>query len=451
MKYRYRARRRRGSVLILMAMLMFVFFAVAALVIDLGLVWVSQSRMTSAADSASLEGLRWRDQFPDTVTDPYAYVVAGGGDPTNAADVSAARDRARRDAAAGLASIQFADNDPPQPRDERFGAGPIFLQEPGTISTPELNAGAILLPGNPTVYKPRLQSNDGLNLENGDIVAGLYDSDINVSHREGAVIGADPFSREDFAVSAAADAPASASLLVRMRHSRDEAVAGVASTGPAIPYLFGRGAFLPGTANAYGYAPRRDGITVRATAIANTAPAVYVGLPIVSAAVQGVGPIAFTRGFWENSLPPVDDAGDGTAVPFVLSGTSVIAASGPAGMLLASNLQTIGAVPVVGAASLPTSFRGYFPIVQQVPSGAMLVIGFGWAEVDMTGGTGSVIKVSKAGGAIAPRNASADLRLAWPALGPPVLSEADRTAVRNANATLKDPLLVPVLVRATGN
>src|SRR5580704_11374708 len=100
-----RTRLRKGSTLVFAAILLFVLFATAALAIDLGLAQVTRSRMTSAADSAALEGLRWRDQFPDTVTDPDAYVIAQGGDPSNPADVAAARDRARRAAAANLASL----------------------------------------------------------------------------------------------------------------------------------------------------------------------------------------------------------------------------------------------------------------------------------------------------------------------------------------------------------
>lgn len=446
------ARDRRGSVLVFAAILSFVVFALAGLVVDLGLAWVTQSRMTSAADSAALEGLRWRDQFPDTVSDPNAYVIAGGGDPSSATDMAAARDRARRAAAAGLASIQFAGASLTQPGSERFGAGPLFIHQSGTIGPPELNAGETLLPGSPTVYKPQLQSNAAGNLDSGDIVAGSYNSDVTVSHREGATApGSNQFTRQDFAVSAPADAPGSSSLLVRMRHSHDPAVAGAASTGPAIPYLFSRGAFLPGYASANGYAPRRDGITVRATAIANAAPVVYAGSAIDSAGVAGVGLVALTRDFWENALPPMDDSGQPAAVRVSVTGTSLNGTNGPVGILLAAIVQSIGAVPVAGNPTLPPTFSGYVPIYDVDPEGAIRVIGFGWAEVDISGETGSVTKLSKAGGAIAPRNASADLRFAWPTLGPPALSNTDRAYVRGANARFKDPLLAPVLVRSTAN
>ena len=52
---------RRGYVMVFIAMMMLAFFGVAALVIDMGMVRLTQQQMQSATASASAEGLRFRD------------------------------------------------------------------------------------------------------------------------------------------------------------------------------------------------------------------------------------------------------------------------------------------------------------------------------------------------------------------------------------------------------
>ena len=61
---------RRGYVLVMVAMLAFAFFALAALVIDMGMVRLTQRQMQSATDSAALEGLRFRDGIPSVLWPP---------------------------------------------------------------------------------------------------------------------------------------------------------------------------------------------------------------------------------------------------------------------------------------------------------------------------------------------------------------------------------------------
>src|SRR5436853_621049 len=95
---------RRDSVLPPFALLLFVIFAFAALVIDMGFVFLTRRQMQTAVDAAALEGLRKRD------------------DPALAA---AARDAARRQAASNLTALVFDDNLNPGDGDPlNLGAGP---------------------------------------------------------------------------------------------------------------------------------------------------------------------------------------------------------------------------------------------------------------------------------------------------------------------------------------
>jgi hypothetical protein len=104
----------------------------------------------------------------------------------------------------------------------------------------------------------------------------------------------------------------------------------------------------------------------------------------------------------------------------------------------------------IGTATLPAAtFSGYFPIVATVTSGNTYVVGFGWAQVTIS--NGAVTAVTKlaqlgAGGSIAPVNASADVRFAWPTLG--ILPAQDLADVHFATANLADAVLAPVLVRS---
>ena len=52
---------RSGAILLLFALLTFVFFAIAGLVIDVGLANLAQAQMQVAVDTAAIEGCRWRN------------------------------------------------------------------------------------------------------------------------------------------------------------------------------------------------------------------------------------------------------------------------------------------------------------------------------------------------------------------------------------------------------
>jgi hypothetical protein len=59
-----RARARQaGTALVLFAVLVFALLGIAALTVDMGMASLSQSQMQTAADTASLEGVRLRDFY----------------------------------------------------------------------------------------------------------------------------------------------------------------------------------------------------------------------------------------------------------------------------------------------------------------------------------------------------------------------------------------------------
>lgn len=281
-----------------LALLLFAWFALVALSVDLGLVSLTRVQMQTAVDASAIEGMRLR----------------------NLRDDGYASDCLRRIAARDLVARTFDDDGDPANGDPRqFGAGPLIDMTPGL--TP-LDAGRTFSLPDPRAYKPRLEFNLG-NLPHGDFVDGRYDPTADQSPAAGLEEDA-AYARPDFAPAPGWDtaslppcpaempAPGAEPLsgqggllsadheafLARLRRTPDrdglDAVPGVSSGAPALPLLFGRGA-------AVGAAPdgvpsiRRDGIVVRATAIARSRPALRVGLPPADGRVPGALDFAVTR------------------------------------------------------------------------------------------------------------------------------------------------------------
>jgi hypothetical protein len=358
---------RRGYVLILFAMLLFAILGLAALVIDLGMARLTQRQMQTAVQSAALEGLRFRDGFPPSVlTDPtfqqLATSVVGAPLPTdpynpydsqwqqwidliNGSSTTAMqnRDTLRREMASQIVWQTFDGDfninvnlDTPNPlvSEEQIGAGAVFSTTGGYGSDPTLAASQTLGVGDAAVGQPyrtfqpkrsdgtrglELNTNDDLN---GDMVAGTYGAWVNGTFVNDDVQdffvapGEDPmsYSRQDFQprqdLSPGAGVSAQ-SFLVRMRRTRNyggnDLIPDVSSTGPTLPFLFGRGSTIhkdTSSANTTDYSPREQGISVRATAIADTSPTrlvISVGSPVqsgVSTSVEGVSDIAVHQGYY---------------------------------------------------------------------------------------------------------------------------------------------------------
>lgn len=297
-----RHERRSGAVLLLVALFALALFGIAGLVLDVGQAWLAHRSMQMAVDPAAIEGLRWRDWAQD----------GGRGDEPQT------RDALRRAAASLVASLPFDDDlyaDDVGPADDPygFGAGVVLdLEYEGSSQVmEELGAGMQIRLPDPPVYKPRASNFSPLtpfglefNLVNnqiGDMVAGDY---LGLADPLRPGLENRVYSRNDFTPTIQGDRLASASapsFLVRMRRSRDrwalDSVPQVSSTGPPIRFLWALGSGLRGDPDE-SYDPRREGLTVRATAIATEKRAWLVGGIHYERDLPGAG-FALERSFWD--------------------------------------------------------------------------------------------------------------------------------------------------------
>jgi hypothetical protein len=495
-------------------LIVFALFGVAAAVIDTGLVVLTRVQMQNAADAAAVEGVRLRNlEDPEfsalfeadcwrrfsasrVVSWTFDSLVAGPEDgledcPESALKAADPMEHPTRGAPGDLVQL---------------GAGPD-LALPGGVG--DWNAMELIGLNDPRVYKPTLQLNQTGNLPEGDLVSGRV-PDLAL----GDPFPFDPFDptppegpspqhpdfaeyeRADFVPLSAVDPTATGPLtdplfLVRLRRTNDvlglDNVAEVSSAGAALPLLFGRGTTIGKDPDA-DYSPRRDGITVRATAIARERPAMRVGT--CDPPCLGALPFVIDRAFWEEPscwdstfTTEVQIAGGGeltapeapspchhvgafvkedatdpeTAVTLSCYGTQVVT-SLPYGLPRRS-LPTVGQlVALVEPDGLATQL-GYAPLVEPLdrldpldPESPQLcrVVGFGLVRLLV----GGVLTLTKFPNRIAPANATAHLVGGLP--GELVFAGTEAIeAVLNANQSLADPdidpqdraLFVPVLWR----
>lgn len=488
-----------------LALLVFAIFAVLALVIDVGLARVTQAGMQNAADSAAIEGLRRRDvgvvnpANGQTVNDPFAS------------------DCQRRTAAYRVTSWTFDDDFDTTDGDAayNFGAGPLIDLTGGQTN---LHANETMsVPERGPVYDPQLQFNQQ-NHVYGDMVSGRFCYSADPLPSEGiaysdpdAVVcteqqrGEGAYARSDFnpapssplppssltGCPAADDAPPdpwpiggtgsisnvqNSAFLVRLRRSNEftdldaQTEEGVATSGPAIPFLFGRGTLMHGDDSAYAYSPRRDGITVRATAIAQARPALRVGLPMASPAEPGVMPVAFADTFVQTLNAATTQVTINPANGLVCRGTTC------AGVTPATSVgrfvdaltdptrarwrlvSTVGQ-PLPGATAMACApnmaFSGFGPVYSQMASGATRIVGF--SRIDVTRdparpgpANACAMVVARGASLVAAANATAVVSggLPLPAGTPAAeLTELlDKNLVRNG-AVNYAPVLAPVLAR----
>ncbi len=255
---------RGGAILLQVSFLLLVLMGLLAVVIDLGIARASQTFLQAGADAAALEGLRLRDSIP--------------GDPVGS-------DLTRRMAASRAASLVYDEDLDPMTGPDAFvlGAGPQF--ETG-VQGVDMPAGGLLVGQGP--YLPVLQDNVTANEVHGDLVAGTFTENPGAPqwHAETSA-----YLRTDFAPSAAADSPTSDAFLARIRRTNDlqglDNQPRISSSGPTLPFLFGLGSGVLTTDDANVYDPRRDGITIRATSIADARPVVAAG--VKGPLVNGIG------------------------------------------------------------------------------------------------------------------------------------------------------------------
>lgn len=486
--------------LVQVALIVFALCAMLSLLIDLGYARMTQASMQNAADTAALEGLRKRN---------VGVVV----NPATGARVDDAfgSDCLRRASANRFVRWTFDDDfsvtngDPDQ-----FGAGPIIdLTDPIT----ELDAGGTVQVTEARAYKPDLQLNQQ-NAVHGDMVSGQF------------VYSAEPGASEDFAyartdftprpngpppppslpVCPPADEPVpvpwpappnpnqvlgvnDTAFLVRLRRSNDlrgfdgQTEPGVATSGPSLPLTFGKAALISGDPSST-YSPRRDGLTVRATAIAEVRPALQVGLPQASTtpALQGVTPFALLDACVQNLNPPpppnlngypvtINPAtGSIMASSLMCTGTGTTAATAVIGRfvdnltdptrsrwLLVSTVGRTLPAPTPVACAAITPFAGYGPVYSQMStSGANRIIGFtriGLIPDPIRPTDPCAKRITRGASVVAASNATANLigGLPLPVGAQPAevaeLVDKNLQNLARPGVVTYGPVLVPVLVR----
>lgn len=410
----------------IVAMLLFGVMGLGALVIDMGLVRLTQDQMQVGVDPAALEGLRRRDARNEA------------GEPLG--------DAVRREAASLMASFVYDDDlDPVNVPTQPFilGAGPELTLSDGIT---EFNASQVItLPVSPT-YRPTLETNIA-NHVHGDMVAGTF-----VPPAFGTPVVEDAmYGRNDFIPSEPADSSTANAFLVRLRRTNDfdglDNQAGVSASGGPIPLLLGQGSmtstFDPDSPHRYHV--RMHGFTVRATAVADARPALRVGFPQPTGVppIEGALPFALDVTLWNGLVVgqsvtlAVDDAGTISGNGLSVAGRFTPPPPDPAAV------TTVGQAVIPAAPIVHAERTGYVPIYQVLDEGGApveRVIGFG--HLAAAGSPGEVI-VTRLPGLLAPINATRHLSGWVPVLPDPT----EWATVLAANRVLADPVLAPVLVR----
>ena len=432
---------RSGNVLVLFAFLVFAALSMAALVVDIGTARLTQMQMQTVADSAALTGLRYRDDIPAawqpstgyTPNLPAGLVAACGPQPSSTYDPTNAQwqvwiNAARRFTAGQIVADTFDDDLNPSDGDPmQFGAGPI-IDFSGNVGDSSLAAGQLITVPSPAVYKPNLQANTS-NVADGDLVAGTYgwnqayqNANPTATQDEGA-----DYSRRDFVPDNPTGSVAETGFLVRLRRSNENFTSstGVASNGPALSFLFGRGSLMARSSSNPTDLTVASGITVRAAAIAaagsaslGTSGGTTTTVPyghVLSAGpadtvdiIRGVAPFGLTATYWSSLNNSANQTG-GQDAPTVNPSTGIITSSLPPQPGAASNpntveagvagtnqtaLVTIGQIYTAAGNDSPLgaspTLLVYVPIYDTIGTTARTIVGFGFVQWTYTTGQLSV-------------------------------------------------------------
>lgn len=234
----------------------------------------------------------------------------------------------------------------------------------------DLNLSANLVLETPSVYQPVLELNDA-NEVHGDMVAGTYTG--------GPPVEANDYTRNDLTPD-----PNGTAFLVRLRRTPDrqglDNLPGVSSAGSPLPLLFGHGSLYMGPMRA-------DGITVRATAIADssTVPAVRVSnCPVPSVDCPPLTSFALSVAFFNEFRgdPPPTQVTIDINTGLIMRGIEELGR-------FAVPANTIG--PQVATTPIPQNpvLAGYAALYQPIGSAANVrIVGFGY--VTLGGSTGTV-------------------------------------------------------------
>ena len=476
------------------ALVVFALGAVLSLIVDVGFMRITQRQMQNGADSAALEGLRKRDvgiRNPvtgQTVNDPFAS------------------DCLRRAAANRMVRWTFDDDFDVASGDldYQFGAGPIIDLTDGSTSLHALQTMSV---PDAHSYKPSPQLNQR-NQVHGDMVSGRFCYTTDPAPSEGGTYelqdivctepqrGSGSYARNDFNPNATAPgAPAllaecpgpddavpdpwpvggtgsldgvdDSAFLVRLRRSNEQQeLAGqtepaVASSGPALPLLFGRATTIAGDDPNAAYSVRRDGLTVRATAISQTRPAVHLGVPQLNPPTPALAPFVLldtcVQGPAAVTITAIVNPIAGT-----ITRTNPGAAACPPGTIMgrfvanAAANRTVGLVATAAVAApcltVPSFTGRYGAVYSQMTTGPARIIGFAQFDLLRVGAcpppqAAFVATITRRVSTVAPSNATAMLAVNLPAAVPAALVAEllDKNLVRTG--VNYGPVLVPVLAR----
>jgi hypothetical protein len=271
------APRRRGAALIFFAMIVFAFLAVAGVVLDVGIASLTQAQMQAAVDTAAIEGCRWRN-YDESLN---SSLLSKRRNASNLVRLVFDDDMHPTRGGYALESGGSLGSDDADAGN--FAAGPATRVSGGVG---ELAAGAHLgtvsSGAQGRLDDPILQTNHNWNRRYGDQVAGIYSH----GHEGVQLLESSSYEREDFTPANPGSQNVNAlSFLVRMRRSLDpgeaqpggdDSVPGFSSGLPRLPFVFALGSTLR-QADDDDWDARRDGLTVRATAIASARPVLRVG------------------------------------------------------------------------------------------------------------------------------------------------------------------------------
>ena len=480
--------------LVQIALIAFALSGLLSLAIDIGYARLSQSQMQNAADSAALEGLRQRDAVRN---------------PANGNPIAYASDCVRRAAANRMVhwtfddDFDYASGDP----DYQFGGGPVLGLDDGVTN---LHALQTVTVPDPHVYKPDLQMNQQ-NAVYGDMVSGRFCYTTDPVPSEGGtyelqdIVCTEPqhatgtYSRGDFNPNltvpglpatvnqcpAADEAPPNpfpaggtgnltgaddGAFLVRLRRSNDfqdmpnQMEEGVASSGPSLPLTFGKGTTIHGDDPSSDYSVRRDGLTVRATAIANIRPVWHLGVPQTAPATPALAPFVLSDACVQSatgaavtitvSVNPTNGniTRTGPGAPGCNTGAIVGRFANPA------TLRTAGAVaPAAGAVARcltsPSFTARYGAVFSTMTVGPNRIIGFSTVDFARAPNCPNNINapfnavITRRISTVAPANATAIVSETLPAVPPAVMNELLQKNLVAAGRVNYGPVMVPVLAR----
>ena len=235
--------------------------------------------MQTAADSAALEGLRWRDveqsgDLPPTWLANPDFQEQTGVVLSTGSLSSQQRDAVRRWAASQMVTNTFGNDLNPDPAN--YGAGPVAQFQGGNSTLPTASQ-QLIVPASPVYQPTRSDSTPGLEMnvgntqQSGDMSSGTYGFNpnynaANVADEDGS------YNRRDLTPSSGTAPSASdPAFLVRIRRTNNtgglDQEPGVSSAGPTLPVLFGRGSLMAQSGGT-GQLSVASGITVRGAAIA---------------------------------------------------------------------------------------------------------------------------------------------------------------------------------------